>query len=140
MDGFSKHLLSTHSMPSIVLGTGDTEMEGTCSQLQRNSQSSRAKCQSLSQHMVRAITKGRQPWAPQREGLYRLAHQRSLRVPWPLEAACDLPHLSGIPVAPWHLQSSLQFFPSMGPLQSAPLPLPRQASLGAPSLPRRVVK
>lgn len=131
MDEFSKHILSTHSVPSTVLGTGDAEMEGTCSQLQRNSQSSRAKCHITKSAHGKYHNKGRQPWALHREGLYRLAHQRLPRAPWSLRLACSLPHLSGIPAAPWHLQSSLQFFPSRGPLQAAPLPLLRQALLGA---------
>lgn len=30
MDGFNKHLLSTYSVPSTLLGTGDMEMQVPC--------------------------------------------------------------------------------------------------------------
>ena len=49
--------------PCAVPGTGSIEMIGTCSQLQRNSQSNRARCHITKSIPDKSYNKGKEQWS-----------------------------------------------------------------------------
>lgn len=142
MDRFNKQLLSTYSVPSTVLGTGLIEMDGTCSQLQRNSQPNRAKCHITKSMHVKCYHKGKEQWSQHRDRSYRLSLERYTSVSRSLYLAPDFPKLQWLPLAKLKSpKSSLRFFPSneLRAINQYPFPFPWQAFLWANPLLEKAV-
>lgn len=143
MDRFNKQLLSTYSVPSTVLGTGLIEMDGTCSQLQRNSQPNRAKCHITKSMHVKCYHKGKEQWSQHRDRSYRLSLERYTSISRSLYLAPDFPKLQWLPLAKLKSpKSSLRFFPSneLRAINQYPFPFPWQAFLWANPLLEKAVK